>query len=190
MPSSALAFYRPSLYSPLSFFSVKSTIYLYQSTKTVEKESIEGILCRSQNHQDGWTAMASSVISRIIPCLVGAFLLPLLNIRHCSSHRCHWDFHLLHILWCHQKRSFVLPASLHTKLHFSPARLHLRFQAQVTGLGFSHKGTEKVSDQVFSVSVDSQWNMRRMRWSASSDKQTKEQMSTVKFQLTQTVTRH
>ena len=140
MPSSVLALYRSSLYAPLSFLSVKSTIYLYQSTKTVEKESIERILCRSQNHQDGWTAMACSVISRIVPYLVRAFLLPLLHIRHCSSHRCHWDFHLL---WGHQKRSFAVPASLHTKLQFSPARLHLRFQAQVTGLGFSQRGLRK-----------------------------------------------
>ena len=189
MPSSVLALYRSSLYAPLSFLSVKSTIYLYQSTKTVEKESIEGILRRSQNHQDGWTAMASSVISRIIPCLVGAFLPPLLNIRHCSSHRCHWDFHLLHILWCHQKRSFALPASLHTKLQFSPAWLHLRFQAQVTGLGFSQRDWESERLVVFSFCrLAVKHETHEM---VSILRQTNKRTNVhCKFLLTQTLTRH
>lgn len=132
--------------------------------------------------------MASSVISRIMPCLVRALLLPLLHISHCSSPRCHWDF--ICCTFSDVIRKDLLLSLIFCTMNSSLAWLHLRFQAQATGLGCSHKGTEKASDQFFSVSVDLQWNMRCMSWSASSDKQTKEQMSTISSCSLRLWTRH
>lgn len=87
---------------------------LYQSVKIVEKKCIERLLGRSQN-QHGWRAKASRVISRIIPCLIRAFPLPLLNSRHHSSHNCHTASGLLHTLRCDQRKFFAVSAPLHTK---------------------------------------------------------------------------
>ena len=150
-PSIVLALHRSSLTSTLLLHSNLHFSSISQQKQTVEEEFIERILGRSQTHQDGWRAQASRVISRVIACLVRAAPLPLLSIRHHSSHGCHTDSGLLQALWCHHNRLFTVPASSHTKRQFSLGGMHLSNQAQVMGLGFTVRDAGKVSGQLFQV---------------------------------------